>query len=737
MKWKYVPVLVICILLISTITHGMFTEDAAGSLIVTSDEDSDGDGLTDSEELDMKHTTTYDFTFDKGYDNEDGGGGSTGGCPYVSPWNGTDYQRDNNILIASEHRAGIVDDYYILQNNMVPKDGHYSLKIEEFENTADFFDTFSLHTIDHREGYGVGTTPDGEYLTYQDPVPPESAYDGSGEDVLEYVSDPDTEPMYMPEGSSVVLNYGDIGNARWPHQKLVVRSHGFESYTGEYVMSSTPGLYQLVKTSLYVSLRADGGDWTNVTVLHPRNHASDIVIPLRDTLQEFVPGGIGEVEVQIVSTQNHYLDFVGMDDSTPTPVKAQEAPLESAVLNGETNVTDILREGNEQRVSILPGEEILFAFESPGEVRRSMERAFMVYSRGYYVIYDESKVDTNCIFAHGSYDIQSSRLNKDGTVESYSITTQGPYPEADSPLYTSSTNNNNILSHGPYHVQEWRIDDLVIPGFVQEYVFQVSLKSETDGYRYDDYKMTMQTPGQGTEFIKYFSVNGNGYTVITHTREFPDMHPMAKYNDGCDWVLKVESVGDPIGIYINWADIEFTYSPNPWVSDTDGDGLEDGGEDQYGTDPFDPDTDGDGLTDGEEVNTHGTDPLREDTDGDGLSDYVEINNHGTDPLKWDTDGDGLSDYEDLFPLYDAVVKLHVKETGVYATSDSPDSLTSGDFYLKVRMDDEWNSNLWTHSKKPIRENDDYLESDNFPSGDGITFVRNIPDDQQEIDIQIE
>ena len=335
-------------------------------------------------------------------------GSGGGGCPYVSVWNGEEYVHDNNILIASEHQPGVVDDNYILQNTMVPKDGYYSLKIEEFEHSQDFFDTFSLYTIDHREGYSVGTTPDYEYITYKNPVPPESAYDGYGQDVLEYVSDPDSEPVHMPEGSSVVLNYGVMGNALWEHQKLVVRSHGFESYTEQYLMNSNPSLMLHLKTSLYVSLRVDGAEWIDVTVIHPRNHPSDIVIPLKDVLQQFVPGGIGEVEIQIVSTQNHYLDFVGLDNSVPTPVNVQEAPLVSAMLNGVEDVTDILLEGNGDMVTIVPGEHIILTFEipwqRPGQAFRV--RNFMLFSRGYYHLYEGENTA-----AGSAITVQSARNN--------------------------------------------------------------------------------------------------------------------------------------------------------------------------------------------------------------------------------------------------------------------------------------------------------------------------------------
>ena len=63
--------------------------------------------------------------------------------------------------------------------------------------------------------------------------------------------------------------------------------------------------------------------------------------------------------------------------------------------------------------------------------------------------------------------------------------------------------------------------------------------------------------------------------------------------------------------------------------DTDGDGLSNRGERQFGTDPQIVDTDGDGLNDYEEwgLGTNGTEA---DTDDDGYTDWEEIEG-GTDP----------------------------------------------------------------------------------------------------------
>ena len=91
---------------------------------------------------------------------------------------------------------------------------------------------------------------------------------------------------------------------------------------------------------------------------------------------------------------------------------------------------------------------------------------------------------------------------------------------------------------------------------------------------------------------------------------------------------------------------EFLSCTDPNNSDTDGDGLRDGVEnndgnyvdsDQTGTDRLDPDSDSDGLSDGVEIpgahvgiDNPGTNPNLADTDSDGTGDRVEIVK-GSDP----------------------------------------------------------------------------------------------------------
>ena len=88
-------------------------------------------------------------------------------------------------------------------------------------------------------------------------------------------------------------------------------------------------------------------------------------------------------------------------------------------------------------------------------------------------------------------------------------------------------------------------------------------------------------------------------------------------------------------------------APDADGGDSDGDGLSDAAEAEYGTDPLNPDSDGDGLSDYDELNqadqTNGYDQGSGDADGDGLSDGYEEQVSLTDPNNRDSDRDGLSD----------------------------------------------------------------------------------------------
>jgi|GEM_PF-7097285 len=151
-----------------------------------------------------------------------------------------------------------------------------------------------------------------------------------------------------------------------------------------------------------------------------------------------------------------------------------------------------------------------------------------------------------------------------------------------------------------------------------------------------------------------------------------------------------------VGEYLNDPDVdgdvlidgfELTNGTDILDPDTDKDGLLDGLElgvfygSVYGrniTDPLNPDTDGDGLMDGLELEI-GTNPLKIDTDDDGLTDYYESEGHetellfvgnivyDTDPLNPDTDGDGISDGDEVLGWHWGINRIVTN--GLFPTSN--------------------------------------------------------------------
>jgi len=99
--------------------------------------------------------------------------------------------------------------------------------------------------------------------------------------------------------------------------------------------------------------------------------------------------------------------------------------------------------------------------------------------------------------------------------------------------------------------------------------------------------------------------------------------------------------------YANGVVEEKEVTSDPYSPDTDGDGVSDYEEIQYGSNPRDNDTDADGISDKVERHTLLSNPAAQDTDGDGLTDGLEHTRFNTSVVLADTDGDKLTDYQEL------------------------------------------------------------------------------------------
>ncbi len=112
-----------------------------------------------------------------------------------------------------------------------------------------------------------------------------------------------------------------------------------------------------------------------------------------------------------------------------------------------------------------------------------------------------------------------------------------------------------------------------------------------------------------------------------------------------------ETYGTTVTIELANLDTEtISVTSDPYLADTDNDGLNDLDEISMGSNPRKADTDSDGLSDNLEANVINSSPNSQDTDQDSLLDGLEHNFYHTSPLLADSDGDNLDDDVELNEL---------------------------------------------------------------------------------------
>ncbi|MGA1822625.1 MAG: Ig domain-containing protein, partial [Thermoplasmatota archaeon] len=181
----------------------------------------------------------------------------------------------------------------------------------------------------------------------------------------------------------------------------------------------------------------------------------------------------------------------------------------------------------------------------------------------------------------------------------------------------------------------------------------------------------IQSSGTYEVTVTVSDYNGNKRTITFNITVLPLDHD-------------TDGDGIPDNIEIQWGLDHM--DPDDALLDPDEDGLTNLEEYQEGTDPLDPDTDGDGMDDGWEVE-FGTLPLTKsadsDPDEDGLTNLEEYLN-GTDPLESDTDGDGMDDGWEVEYGLDPTVYSADEDTDGDGRSDLDEYLAGSDPTLDER-----------------------------------------------------
>jgi hypothetical protein len=153
-----------------------------------------------------------------------------------------------------------------------------------------------------------------------------------------------------------------------------------------------------------------------------------------------------------------------------------------------------------------------------------------------------------------------------------------------------------------------------------------------------DSKIRNATDGDATFLDLFARLNADDDGVVTYAafKDAVEATAGTSFDDWLDTYVQTSAVppvpNDPFAYALEGVD-------------RDGDGLSTSEERAAGTNPFLADTDGDGLNDGREVNEIGSDPTATHSDDDGVPDGIEVAN-GMDPTSMHSDDDGIPDDEE-------------------------------------------------------------------------------------------
>jgi len=290
-----------------------------------------------------------------------------GGCPYVSTWDGNRYVLDNNILPSSELSNGAdVEDYYKLEQTLVPRYGKYSLLISEFEQERSYIDQVKLLAVDHEPDVSIAVTPNGEILTYKNSAAPISAVDNNGNDRLNEirlmdgnVSDPSTY-FYGTSGDYLIVDFGQVNS---DNAKLILRTDWIKE-----------------KECILVQVKNSSGTWQTVETIIPRNYWSIEGV----NLSPYIVHG-QDFTVKLYWKYHHRLDYVGLDTTKQDDYQIRYANMVLAIHSTRGNVKEFLSENDNLYAELAPGQQIQLAFTLSHNSQEA--RTYLFYTKGrYYTI---------------------------------------------------------------------------------------------------------------------------------------------------------------------------------------------------------------------------------------------------------------------------------------------------------------------------------------------------------------
>ncbi len=297
-----------------------------------------------------------------------------GSCPWVFPWNGAEYVKDNDIYSVARYPQGEYTDYYLLQQPLLPQGNNYTLEIREIEREDSWTDFTGLVAVDHASDVSVGTDDKGNISAFRpvELITPVSAVSNSGDNVNALINTEDDSGFNAYSEDYIEVDFGNADVSQGA--RVLLRVKGFLTGIGEDMPFIGPPAV-VVQTF-------NGSAWQEIGRLKPRFEWSEGIFDL----SSYLPDINGDRKIRLYSISHsikyHEIDFVALSVGPEPAIEIKELALVSASFNGG-DVSGILNFADDNYLQMTQGDKFSVSFAS--EPQTLAKRDFIFVSEGYYI----------------------------------------------------------------------------------------------------------------------------------------------------------------------------------------------------------------------------------------------------------------------------------------------------------------------------------------------------------------
>ncbi len=291
-------------------------------------------------------------------------------CPYIYLFNGKEFVKDNDIFPAGNPKHA--KDFYKLMKPLVSKDNKFLINIVDSEDETSWIDMVKLLQIDHPKDVQIATSPDGKILSYRNPKIAISALDKSNKDQLAKVSQINEEEneenrYFGKKGDYLVINFGKTENSN-NGARLILRT--------DY---KCPYYYPIEQKSINAYLLINDNTWKKIGTVHPHQLWDEWALEIPQKLLNQVKS---DLKVKLEWTQDHKLDYIGLDTSRQEPIVITALPLLKARHSDCKDVLKLIKTADHKSAVTVMNQQIALEFAASSQPTES--RTFIFVSEGKY-----------------------------------------------------------------------------------------------------------------------------------------------------------------------------------------------------------------------------------------------------------------------------------------------------------------------------------------------------------------